>query len=179
MWLCVPRQAHRCGEWSWAASNCLPLFKLTTGITHPIGLWSRSAGRHCLSAGIAIPLALIPHSQLKSCMVSAFNLFTESKFGKLGWLSLLHGLMRVCSKSLPGLISSLTLFSYPVSAHLKTHGFHGSHSFLIYSTDYVHIFTRQDQSSFLTENKTHWVQYPKLKQFSLADLAWKFCIKPG
>lgn len=65
----------------------------------------------------------------------------RSKFGKLGRLSLLQGLLRVCSKSLPGLSSLLSLFSYSISAYLKIDGFHESHSFLIYLTDYVHSFT--------------------------------------
>lgn len=138
----------------------MPLFKLTTGITHPIGPWSRSAGRHCLSAGTAIPLALIPHRQLKSCMVCTFNLFTESSLGS--WAVLVawphEGLFQVSAG--PHFI--IIPVSYPVCAYLNTHRFHRSHSFLIYSTDYIHIFTdtftekdNRLRVVFLTENKTH------------------------
>lgn len=138
---CVPMPARRCGEWFWASSTRLILFKLPTGITEDMGLWSSSGGRWCFPTGLPIPPALIPHRQLKSCMVSPSNLFSEASLGSWAGCPCLQGLLRVCSKSLPGLSSSLSLFSCPISAYLKIHGFHESHSFLSYLTDYVHSFT--------------------------------------
>lgn len=116
MWPCVPRQAHRCGEWSWAAPNCLPLFKLTTGVTHPIGLWGSSAGRQRLPAGIVIPLAPTTHRQLKSCMVSTFNLFTEASLES--WVSC------PCCKASWGSVPSLCLASFHHYPHFPIQYLH-------------------------------------------------------
>lgn len=92
------------------------------------------------------------------------------KFGKLGWLALLHGLMRVCSKSMLGLISSLSLFSCPLSAYLKMHG---SHSFLIYSTDYVHIFT----DTFTEQDKIRAVFWLRTRPTEFSIQNWT--VYPG
>ena len=78
------------------------------------------------------------------------------KVGKLGWLSLFHSLWRTCSKSLPGLPSSIPLFSSPVSAYLNIAGFHQTHSFLIEQT--TSIFKEENierkQNSIVSTQRT-------------------------
>lgn len=169
MWLCVPRQAHRCGEWPWAASNCLPLLKLTTGIAHSIGPWSRSAGRHCLSAGTAIPLALIPHRQLKSCMVSTFNLFAEASLGSWAGCS--------CCMASWGSVRSLCWASfhhYPYSPLQYLHTWKHMDS-----TEAIpSLFIQQTTSISLQDNKIRGVFWLRTRpiEFSIQNwnsLAWQ------
>lgn len=77
------KQAHRWGERSWAASKCLLLLQLPTGMTDPTGPQNGSAGRWCLPMGWAIPPGPILHRQLKSWMVSPSHPFSEVSLG--GW----------------------------------------------------------------------------------------------
>lgn len=177
MWPCVPRQAHRCGERSWAASNCLPLFKLTTGITHPIGLGS------CL-AGIAILLAHCSfHMDSWNPAWFLHSISLQKQIRKAGLAVLVarphEGLFQVSAGPhfiiIPIFLSSICI---PENTWIPWKSFlpYLFNRLCPYLYWYIYRTRQQIQSSFLTENKTHWVPS---RSASLADLAWKFCIKSG
>lgn len=140
MLLCVPKQAHRCGEWLWAASKCLLLFKLPT-LHRPHRAVEQLCRETVLPRRTSHPTSTDSTQAAKILHGFSIQSLFRSKFGKLCWLSLLEGLLKICSKSPPGPSLSLSLCSYSVSTYLKIVGFHESHFFLIYLTDYAHSFT--------------------------------------